>query len=225
MIFHPPIFSDTHTLYFSTISSHSNKSLNDKNRKNNRNSSGSVYDSDEESVGTEDTEKTNELDDESDKMPTQDEIELWQHRSMNSLKQLCDWDQLHENVETLMQNRVDEEDDNNGNSTTDIALLMSRTHLSKTLNHQQNQLLPSYITSLVHTGNKRKDEFVRFIESSLHGDPGGSISMRSSIEGSYPADVATCFALKGDWSRVRVYTEMAFNQFGERYVIINTYCI
>ena len=204
--------------------------MNDKNRKNDKNSSGSVYDSDEESVGTEDTEKTNELDDESDKLPTQDEIELWQHRSMNSLKQLCDWDQLHGNVETLMQNLVDEEDDNMGNSTTDIALLMSRTHLSKILNNQQNQLLPSYVTSLVHSGIKRKDEFIRFIEYSLHGDSRGSNPMRCSIEGSYPADVATCFALKGDWRRVRVYTEMAFIQFGERYVIIihifiTQYCI
>lgn len=148
-------------------------------------------------------------------MPTPDEIELWRHRSMDSLKQLCDWDQLHNNVEILMQNRVEEEeDDDNGNLITDIASLMSRTHLSKNLNHQQNQLLPSYITSLVHTGMKRKDEFIRFIDSALYGNAGGS--MRASIESSYPADVATCYALKGDWSRVKMYTEMAFIQFGDR---------
>ena len=147
-------------------------------------------------------------------MPTPDEIELWRHRSMNSLKQLCDWDQLHMNVEMLMQNRFEEEDNDNGISISDIAALMSRKHVSKILDHLQNQLLPSYITSLVHTGMKRKDEFIRFIDYALYGDAGGN--MRNYVEGSYPADVAICYALKGDWSRVKVYTEMAFLQFGER---------
>jgi hypothetical protein len=34
--------------------------------------------------------------------PSKDEVNMWQTRSMNCLKELCDWDQIYKNVEGLV---------------------------------------------------------------------------------------------------------------------------
>ena len=130
---------------------------------------------------------------------------------MNCLKQLCDWDQVHTTVEVTMQNSAADE----GMSDTDIAELMASLKISPAAAHHRQQLLPSYLCALVHSGEGRKEEFSRFIDQALLGGDFGAI--KEAVESGYPADVATCFALRGDWSRVRVYTEMAFMQFGNRW--------
>jgi DNA-dependent protein kinase catalytic subunit len=179
-------------------------------------------DGDDDSVATGDTEKTenneeddlaalNTLDEGTEETPSQDEVEMWRHRSMDCLKQLCDWEQVHATVEVTMQNSAADE----GMSDHDVAELMASLKISPTTAHQRQQLLPSYLCALVHSGERRKEEFSKFIDQALLGGDFGAI--KEAVESGYPADVATCFALRGDWSRVRVYTEMAFLQFGDRW--------
>jgi DNA-dependent protein kinase catalytic subunit len=178
-------------------------------------------DDDDDSIATGDTGKTednddnlaalNTLDEGSGETPSQDEVEMWRHRSMDCLKQLCDWNQVHSTVEITMQNCAADE----GMSDHDVAELMASLKISPIAAHQRQQLLPNYLCALVHSGKERKDEFAKFIDQALLGGDFGAI--KEAVESGYPADVATCFALRGDWSRVRVYTEMAFIQFGDRW--------
>ena len=167
-------------------------------------------DSDDDSVGTAATEEIDNDDDalyeNGNEIPSQNEIEMWQNRSTGCLKELCDWSQLHSNVIGLMNSSERERDD------VRVLDLMVSGGLTPEGNHLRDRLFPSYICSLAHSGKSKKEEFSEFISEGLQGNE----NVRTSIE-SYPCDVAVCFALRNDWSRVKVYTEKASIQFIERW--------
>jgi hypothetical protein len=79
---------------------------------------------------------------------------------------------------------------------------------------QRKELLPNYLNSLVHLNKKKAEEFFKFM-GLLSQTGANSAALKSEVEASHSVELATCFAQRGDWSRVRVYTEKAFLQFGD----------
>ena len=152
---------------------------------------------------------------------TAEETSLWLTRSLDCEKQLCDWQQLFDDVSKYVCDSNGDDDPYHGdvlNAMCSLNPLAATTDKTKGTSALQNQnprakewerLLPYYIASLVHGEEAQHDQLITFVERTINDNH----PLRPTIESTYATDVASAFAYKKDWTRVRVYTDKAMTRF------------
>ena len=151
--------------------------------------------------------------------PTEEEVSLWRTRSFDCQKQMCDWQPMLDDVSSFVCDE-DKGDPFHGDVLNAMCSLnpLATTTTSSMQQHQQRpnphakeweRLLPYYISSLVHGEEAQHDQLITFVERTINDNH----PLRPIVESTYATDIASAFAYKKDWSRVRVYTDKAMTRF------------
>ena len=151
--------------------------------------------------------------------PTEEEISLWRTRAFDCQKQLCDWQRVLVDVSDFVCDGDGDDEPYHGdvlNAMCSLNPLATTTTSSSSTSQSPNRrakewerLLPYYISSLVHGEESQHDQLITFVERTITDNH----PLRPIMESTYATDIASAFAYKKDWARVRVYTDKAMTRF------------
>lgn len=173
---------------------------------------------------------------------SQEERNLWDERSLLCLRQLTDWQQLYDCVDKVARISLHDSADPDAMQPAEEPrlweVLSGLDSRSERQNRLKEQVIPHYLQSLLHLGcpysespvavaeNERntqeRDAFIERVLSyqsttvSTSKDAARTASqyeLRQYIENTFPIELATAFASKGQWARTRLYCEQAHQRF------------
>ena len=116
-----------------------------------------------------------------------DEIELWNDRSLECLRNLLDWNQLYEKTSAVCNND---------------SLLQDR--------RLRERFLPKHFQCIINIDSQENTTLNEFMQKTLHAD---NRELLSWAEDCIPAELATCSIIQKDWIKARGYTEACYDQF------------
>jgi hypothetical protein len=170
----------------------------------------------------------------------QAERDLWDERSLHCLKQLCDWQQLHDCVDKVARLSLADAAQTGDEMAVELEgrelweVMAELDIRSPVQNRLKERLLPHYLQSLLQLSCPYTDamevagpaqERTKFIERLLSYQPPNLTTaadarrsavlyeLRQYVEGHFPRELAVNAAAAGQWARSRLYCEQAQQLF------------
>jgi hypothetical protein len=165
--------------------------------------------------------------------------DLWDERSLQCLKQLCDWKQLYECVDKVARLSL-ADTVRAGRGLWEV--MSSLGGGSPQEGRLKEYLLPHYLQSLLHLScpytpaaetagpMQERDSFVGRVLSyqpahlaggSNPGQATNLFDLRQYVENRFPVELATCAASAGQWARARKHCEQANQRFVARWSAVH----
>jgi hypothetical protein len=165
---------------------------------------------------------------EASKLQNQEEIDLWNDRSLSCMNQLCDWQQLYFQVETLSQQSIaSDKTEISGKKLFNIMSNLSST--IQTENSIKERFMPYYITCLFND-SEREEEYEAFLDNIMTHQPNQNfkkeksdplLGLKNWVEAKYSIEIASCFVAKKKWPRALQFINLSYSQFLEKWATIH----
>lgn len=143
--------------------------------------------------------------------PSEDEVELWDDRSLQCLQQLLDWGQLDEKLNMIAEAHYFEPMITGSfePSTWESFLL----NPSAVLADKKKKYIPLKLNCLINI--EESEDYLRLFLERLLIAPRNSPEekLRQYIEKAHPVELATCFGVVGDWNKVKCNVIICYDQF------------
>jgi DNA-dependent protein kinase catalytic subunit len=144
-----------------------------------------------------------------------EEIDFWDERSLECLRQLLDWKQLEQKIDSVASNWLDR---TNLMDVTESGPTTAKPWKQFILNplansRKRNVLIPLKMGCLINIDFKEDES--RELAAELSAAPKDSTleSLRRLLESVYPNDLASLYAVTGDWIKVKATVDTAYDVF------------
>lgn len=147
-------------------------------------------------------------------IPSEEEAELWDDRSLQCLQQLMDWGQLDEKLNIVAEAQLSEASvpmltSAYEPSHWEIFLLNPSTSLAE----KKKKFLPLKLNCLINI-DRNEDDLKHFLETLLTSPRDSPQEhLRKYIEVVHPAELTTAFGVIGDWTKVKTSVLSCYDQF------------